>query len=137
LDQKSQQLAALLSLFALAEIPWRLVEACLPEEDEEDLQDLRDEKLLGASLLTRTDEGMYELHQLLREFFAVKREQELKANEMKQAFCKVVVRAGQKLPQQPTLSILQDVLPAIPHLKEAATTLGLYKCLCQRVRSLI
>ncbi len=124
LDQNSQQLAALLSLFALAEIPWSLVEACLSEEDQEDLEDLRDEKLLGASLLTRTDDGMYELHQLLREFFAVKREQMADVDEMKRSFCKVMVREGQKVPQQPTLSVLQAVLPAIPHLKEAATTLN-------------
>jgi len=124
LNEKSQQLAALLSMFALAEIPWSLVEACLPEEEPEDLEDLRDEKLLGLSLLERTGQEMYQLHQLLREFFAVKREQMAEVEEWKRSFCKVMVREGQKIPQQPTLSVLQAVLPTIPHLKEAATTLN-------------
>ena len=124
LNEDAQKLAALLSLFALAEIPWALVQGCLPEVDEEELEDLLDEKLVGLSLLSRTQAEMYELHQLLREFFAVKREQMTETEEWKRSFCKVMVREGQKIPQQPTLSILQAVLPTIPHLKEAATTLN-------------
>ncbi|KAM3115138.1 tetratricopeptide repeat protein [Phormidesmis sp. 146-33] len=124
LDQNAQRLAALLSLFALADIPWELVEACLPEEDAEDLEDLRDDKLLGASLLERTGQGMYQLHQLLREFFAVKREQMVEVEEWKRSVCRVMVAVSQTIPQELTLSIIQDVLPAIPHIKEIVTTLA-------------
>ncbi len=73
LAESAQQLAAVLSLFALVEIPWRLVEQCLPEDDAEELEEIRDQVLLGANLLKRVDQGMYQLHQLLREFFAAKR----------------------------------------------------------------
>jgi hypothetical protein len=68
LDEPARQLAALLSLFALAEIPWTLVEACHPEGDAEDIEDWRDESLLNLHLLERIGEGTYQLHQLLREF---------------------------------------------------------------------
>ena len=50
LDGKAQQgVAMLLSLFALAEIPWELVQACLTL-DEEDLEDLWDQQLLKVSI---------------------------------------------------------------------------------------
>lgn len=45
LDDQAQQLGCLLSLFALAPIPWSLVEQCLPEQDSEDLEDLREDVL--------------------------------------------------------------------------------------------
>ncbi|KAM3102453.1 tetratricopeptide repeat protein [Phormidesmis sp. 146-12] len=123
LDQNAQQLAALLSLFALAEIPWELVEACLPEEDAEALEDLRDDKLLGLSLLERTGQEMYQLHQLLREFFAVKREQMAEVEEWKRSFCRVMVTVAETIPYVATLSIIKKVTSAIPHVEEAATTL--------------
>jgi len=123
LDAPAQQLAAWLSLFALAEIPWTLVEACFAEEYVETLEDLRDESLLNLHLLERTGPMMYQLHQLLREFFAAKREQMAEADVMKQILCRVMVTVGQQIPQRPTLKIIEHVKPAIPHLKEAAITL--------------
>jgi hypothetical protein len=72
LTPPAQSLAARLSLFALAEILWSLVEQCLADWQPQALKDVRNRALLGASLLTRTRHGMYELHQLLREFFALK-----------------------------------------------------------------
>jgi tetratricopeptide (TPR) repeat protein len=122
LNEEAQQLAALLSLFALAEIPWTLVQGCLPDWDEEDLEDLRDEKLVDLSLLNRVGEGMYELHQLLREFFAVKREQMAEVGEWKRSFCKMMVEVAEQIPQMMTLEAMKRFTPAIPHLKEAATT---------------
>jgi tetratricopeptide (TPR) repeat protein len=123
LSPLAQQLASLLSLFALAEIPWTLVEACLPEVDAEALQRLRTNELVGLHLLERTGQGMYQLHQLLREFFAAKREQMVEADVMKQILCRVLVTVGQQIPQRPTLKIIEHVKPAIPHLKEAAINL--------------
>lgn len=124
LNPNAQRLAGLLSLFALAEIPWTLVQACVPEWDEEDLEDLRDDKLLALSLLQHASEGAYELHQLLREFFAVKREQMPEVEDFKRSFCQVMVTVAEQISQTPTLSIIEQVTPAIPHLKEAATALN-------------
>ena len=123
LDLKSQRLAVWLSLFALAEIPWRLVEACWPEEEPEDLADLRDEKLVGLSLLTRADVGMYELHQLLREFFRTKL-RESERQPMKTALATVLVAVAKDIPQDPTLDVIGAVTAAIPHLQEVADELS-------------
>lgn len=59
LEESAQQLATVLSLFALVEIPWTLVEQCLPEMDAEELEEIRDRSLLGANPLKRVGQGMY------------------------------------------------------------------------------
>lgn len=120
-----QQLSALVSVFAIAAFEWRLVEDvvqlcrtepvpqgffkrvlswgsrsqeptqwCLLLEPKE-LQRRR-RRLIELSLLDRVGEGLYQLHPLVREFFAVKREQMVEAEEWKRSFCKVMVREGQK-----------------------------------------
>ena len=122
LDQESQRLAAVLSLFALAEIPWELVEACLPEADAEDLENLRDDTLLGLSLLERTGQGMYQLHQLLREFFRAKIG-EAERKPLKIALETTMIGVAKQIPQSPTLGQIQSVTAAIPHLKEVAADL--------------
>jgi tetratricopeptide (TPR) repeat protein len=80
LSAEARLLAAFLSIFAPAEIPWVLMEQCLAElplaslaaGDVEGVADLRDLELCAVSLLDRKRDGFYELHQLLREFFALK-----------------------------------------------------------------
>ncbi|MEH2407242.1 NB-ARC domain-containing protein [Nostoc sp.] len=72
LENDDKQLGCLLSLFAAAPISWKLVEQCLPEEDKEEIEEIRDDKLLNLYLLQRKGEGIYQLHQLLREFFQYK-----------------------------------------------------------------
>jgi tetratricopeptide (TPR) repeat protein len=123
LDEPAQQLAGLLSLFALAEIPWTFVEACFVEEYTETLEDLRDESLLNLHLLERTGQGLYQLHQLLREFFAAKREQRAEADAIKQTLCQVLAAVAEQMPTSPTRSQIEEWTVVIPHLKEATTTL--------------
>jgi Tfp pilus assembly protein PilF len=72
LDEKGQELGCLLSLFAEAPIPWELVEDCLSEWKSEELEDKRDVQLCGLSLLERPEEGKYQLHPLIREYFVGK-----------------------------------------------------------------
>lgn len=98
LDEEAQRLAAFLSLFALAEIPWGLVQQCFPEVDEEDLEDLRDEQLVNLSLLSFEGSKNYQLHQLLREFFGVKRSQMPEDEEMKRSFCRVMSAIADQMP---------------------------------------
>ncbi|NEP62967.1 MAG: tetratricopeptide repeat protein [Symploca sp. SIO2G7] len=121
LDKSAQELGCLLSIFALAPIPWELVKQCLPEQDEEDLEDIRDESLLGLSLLERRDKGSYQLHQLIREFFSGKLEQLVEAKELKGRFCQVMVVEALQIPDTPTQQDIAQATPAIPHLAEAAT----------------
>ena len=123
LDEDAQQLAALLSLFALAEIPWGLVQGCLPEADEEALDDLRDEQLVNLSLLSYEREGIYQLHQLLREFFRTKIG-ELECKPMKTALATVLIEVAKQISYNPTLEVIKSVTLAIPHLQEVAEDLS-------------
>lgn len=123
LNSDAQKLAAFLSLFALAEIPWTLVQTCLPEADEEDLEHLRDAQLVSLSLLTPTKAGMYELHPLLREFFAVKRSQMPDDEDMKRSFCWGMSAIDLQISLPLTIATIEQMTPLIPHLKEAITTL--------------
>jgi len=119
LPPEAQQLAAWLSLFALAEIPWHLVQACLTGQDEEELEDWRDEKLIGASLLKRTEAGHYQLHQLLREFFAAKRRQMAESAAWDETFLNVICAEAQRSSERPTRSLLEETTAVIPHLQVA------------------
>jgi hypothetical protein len=119
LTEDAKRLAALLSLFALAEIPWTVVQACLPEVEEEELEDWRDEQLLGLSLISRAGEGLYELHQLLREFFAVKRSQILDLDTTQQSLYSAITDEADRAKNKPTHSQLQETTIVIPHLQEA------------------
>ena len=121
---EAKMLCGLLSVFALAPIPWHLVEKCLPDWDKEDLETCQVDHLLGRSLLSRVGKGLYQLHQLIREFFVAKREQMAGTGEMKKSFCQVMVQEADAIPQvTPTLAQIQQATPIIPHLVEAATNL--------------
>ena len=117
LDESAQQLAAVLSLFALVEIPWRLVEQCLPESDVEELEEIRDQVLLGANLLKRVDQGMYQLHQLLREFFAAKRQQRTDDPDLQHRFYQVVIAEAERVEEKPEKSFIQESTIMIAHLQ--------------------
>jgi tetratricopeptide (TPR) repeat protein len=125
LPEAARVLSGLLSLFALAPIPWKLVEQCLPEEDEEELEDCRDEELLGRSLLSRVGQGRYQLHPLIREFFAVKLERELGdiAKGLQQRFALVLTEVAKTIPQTVTLDVIARVEEALPHLAVVAEEL--------------
>jgi len=117
LDAEARRLAGLLSLFALAEIPWELVQQCLPEADEEGLEDLRDEQLVNLSLLSSEGEEMYQLHQLVKEFFAVKREQRADDSDLQQRFYQVMIAEAEKVTEKPEKSLIQESTIVIAHLQ--------------------
>ena len=101
--EETRRLAYLLSLFALAPIPWGLVAGCLPEEDEEDLEDARD-RLVGLSLVRRVDAGVYQLHQLVREYVEEKLEALEEADEIKRDYCRGMVAVARQVPQVLTVA---------------------------------
>ncbi|HEY9629254.1 MAG TPA: tetratricopeptide repeat protein [Coleofasciculaceae cyanobacterium] len=143
LSETAQRIAGLMSLFALAPIPWKLVEACFSEAYAQDLAKPRDEELIALHLLQRSDQAQesYHLHRLSRDFFAAKRQpvskgqpvgdwlkrlqpfstaqqqQNIIAAAMKQTVTCVVVYAAQKI--SPTQII--QFAPLMPHLSEVAT----------------
>ncbi|NEN91451.1 MAG: tetratricopeptide repeat protein [Okeania sp. SIO3H1] len=148
LGEDERELGRLLSLFAPVAIPWSLVGGCLPEVDEEDLEDRRDNRLVNLSLLQRVGEGSYELHPLIREFFRGKLSESNSVEEVKQSFlgmireffrgklsesdsveemkrgiCRVMVAEAKEIPQTPVREKVLAVEPAIPHLEEVAENL--------------
>ncbi|WP_448265826.1 tetratricopeptide repeat protein [Nostoc sp. DSM 114159] len=126
LNDDDKQLGCLLSLFAPAPIAWDLVEQCLPEKDEEELEEIRDDKLLNLHLLQRKGEGIYQLHPLLRKFFQYKLTDLQQAEELKRSLCGVMVAVAKDIPETPTLEQINVVSPAIPHIAEVANHLIQY-----------
>ena len=118
-----KQLACWLSLFALAPIPWTLAEPVMPEADEnawkETWEDRRD-RLVQLSLLQRVDTGVYQLHQLVREYLLAKLAQREDAEALKQAYCRVMVLQGQQIPQGSTRELWTALTPVMSHIAEAA-----------------
>ena len=130
LDGDGQRLGCLLSLFALAPIPWELVQACVAEWDEEELEDCRDEQLLGQSLLEFVEVGRYQLHQVIRENFAAKLGEREDGEALRTAFAQVLARVAAQVaaqvPQIATLAVQEQMREVVPHLEalaEAGTTL--------------
>ncbi|MBD2301058.1 tetratricopeptide repeat protein [Nostoc sp. FACHB-190] len=119
-------LGCVLSLFAAAPIPWNLVEQCLTEKDEDELEEIRDDKLLNLHLLQRKGEGIYQLHPLLREFFQSEFKGLEQAEEFKRSFCGVMVAVAKQIPETPTLEEINAVSLAIPHIAEVANNLIQY-----------
>ncbi|MFQ3637406.1 MAG: tetratricopeptide repeat protein, partial [Cyanobacteriota bacterium] len=115
LTAAQRQLGERLSLFALAPIPWGLVEAMQPEAETEDLEDDRD-ALVKRNLLNHAGNSSYQLHSLIREFFAAKREQETNAGELKQVHCAVLVQVAQQIPWTASQATYLALAPVVPHL---------------------
>jgi tetratricopeptide (TPR) repeat protein len=119
LPSEAQQLAAWLSLYALAPISWSWVQAYVREENEEELEDLRDANLVGRSLLQRTEAGHYQLHQLLREFFTVKRQQIEGSEAWFELFFDIIHDEARRSSKRPVRSLLEETNLVMPHLEGA------------------
>ncbi len=127
LDENAQKLGCMLSLFALADIPWWLVEGAyhylLTSEDEEiDLEVLEEARadLLNCHLLKSTSDVACRLHPLIREFLRGKREESIEVNELKEAFVNATWAVADQIPDSPTYQRIQIAAPAIPHVAEIA-----------------
>ena len=132
LKPPARTLGCLLSVFALAPIPWELVADCLPDWDEEDLEDCRDYELLEQSLLSLVEDetsdpaqsGLvqprYQLHALIREFFAAKLQGRADAEDLRSNFAVVLTAVVKTIPQTVTLEVQERVKEALPHLEVVA-----------------
>lgn len=132
LKPPARTLGCLLSVFALAPIPWELVADCLPDWDEEDLEDCRDYELLEQSLLSLVEDetsdpaesGLvqqrYQLHALIREFFAAKLQGRADAEDLRRSFAVALTAVAKTIPQIVTLEVQERVKEALPHLEVVA-----------------
>jgi tetratricopeptide (TPR) repeat protein len=119
LNEAEQELACVLGMFAIAPIPWLLVEQCLAEVESDVLEEVRDDGLVSRSLLKRVGEGTYQLHQIVQEYFRVKLNQRLdQGQKLKQSFCCAMVELSQRIKPTPTIDQIKSVRNAIAHLEE-------------------
>jgi len=136
LDENSQNLGKLLSLFAPAPIPWYVAESVeqkycensddSKEFDVEEFEKART-KLLDLHLLqlSQQKEQIYRLHPLIREFFRSKLEMEhdpAYTYQLQQGFCQEMLEIARQFPQSPSHEVLNLVAPLVPHIAEIATT---------------
>jgi tetratricopeptide (TPR) repeat protein len=117
----AQHLGCLLSLFALAPIPWDVVAGFVAEEQQEDQEECRN-NLLRLHLVQRVGDGTYQLHQLIREFLRAKLDETEMADDLKRGYCRAMVQVAQGIEPTPTRNLILAVTPRMPHLAEAATT---------------
>jgi tetratricopeptide (TPR) repeat protein len=145
LNEAEQELACVLGMFAIAPIPWSLVEKCVVQPKDTfltkitnflirkknrlilNIEDTRDNGLMARSLLKRVGEGSYQLHQIVQEYFRIKLEQrivgEASQNEnrgqaIKVTFWQVMVGIAQSIGDSPTIDQIEQVRELIAHLEE-------------------
>lgn len=123
LSDNAKLLGNLISLFAVASIPWPLVGRCLEDEDPEDLEDTRDDELVYLHLLQRTNKRTYRLHPLVRDFFHIKLRQSSLADSLKRAHCQSLSLFAQEA--LPNLTLASEkfelINTTIPHWISAVT----------------
>jgi tetratricopeptide (TPR) repeat protein len=132
LKPPARTLGCLLSVFALAPIPWEWVAECLSDWDEEELEDCRDYELLEQSLLSLVEDessdpaqsGLvqprYQLHALIREFFAAKLQGHTDAEILRRSFAAALTAVAKTIPYRVTLEVQERVKEALPHLEVVA-----------------
>ncbi|MDZ8240818.1 MAG: tetratricopeptide repeat protein [Nostoc sp. ChiQUE01a] len=120
LSDDAKELGVLLSLFALAPIPWTLVESLETGKNVEQLEDSRVEL---ESLYLLQDKDGYQLHQMIREFFRLKQADFNQVEEFKRSLCRVMVAVAKDIPETTTIEQINAVSPAISHIAEVANHL--------------
>jgi tetratricopeptide (TPR) repeat protein len=119
LNEAEQELACVLGMFAIAPIPWSLVENCQPGVEAEDLEDTRDKGLKERSLLKRVGEGRYQLHQIVQEYFRIKLgEKGDQGQAIKVSFWWMMLGISQDIDQKPTITQIEQIRESITHLEE-------------------
>jgi tetratricopeptide (TPR) repeat protein len=119
LNEAERELACVLGMFAIAPIPWSLVESCQPEVDPEDLEDIRDDGLMAHSLLKRVGDGSYQLHQIVQEYFRIKlSEKGDQGQSIKANFWQGMVGIAKTINQSMTIMQIEQIRESIAHLEE-------------------
>ncbi|MEH2193538.1 MAG: tetratricopeptide repeat protein, partial [Nostoc sp.] len=121
LESEAQKLASLLSLFALAPIPWSMVESAASASHLEFDLKANCTILVERYLLQELAEDTYQVHDRIRELLQQKLEELAEADELKRGFCQAMVALAQDIPQTPTLIEIAQATLVIPHLAGTAT----------------
>ena len=120
LDEDTRKRGCVLSLYApvrLGFLSREALEKFFEDEDAaEEWVEARGE--LEKHHLLQAEDGGYRFHPLIREFFALKREEYPEAEEWQQDFVAQMVAVARSIPEMPTLEKIQTLEPEIPHLVE-------------------
>ena len=127
LSEAAKALAGLLGLFAAAPIVWNWVRTAWEQAgialDEEDLEEAQVE-LLGVNLLQKVEEPQkelrYRVHPLVREFFAVKRDELAVSESLSLGFAQAMTALAKTIPQAVTVAVRTQIAEAVPHLEEVS-----------------
>ncbi len=121
LNEAEQELACVLGMFAIAPIPWSLVEGCQPGVEPNDLEERRDDGLMARSLLKRFGSGSYQLHQIVQEYFRIKLSERIDRYQiLKSSFCRTMIGIAQNVQEPLSIKKIEDIRIKVPHLEEAA-----------------
>ena len=122
-NNEAKCLCYFLSLFALAPIPWWMVEQLYPDANFEELEETRDNWLLKYSLLQRLEKGIYQLHHLTREFIQAKVYHLEDEHIRKKNFCHGMTELISRLFKNETPDAANDTpaLVVITHIEEVAS----------------
>jgi hypothetical protein len=121
LNEAEQELACVLGMFAIAPIPWPLVESCQSGIKPDDLEDIRDNGLMARSLLKRVGEGSYQLHQIVQEYFRIKLGERVdQGHSIKVVYCQIMVEVSKSIIEPLSIEFFQDISTKISHLEEVA-----------------
>ncbi|HLP88444.1 MAG TPA: tetratricopeptide repeat protein [Nostocaceae cyanobacterium] len=123
LTDVAKQLSCLLSLFASAPILWQWVEQCLPDQNAEEIAEIRDNIFLKLNLLQHKEQSIYQFSPLLRDFFQYQLTGLEQGEKLKRTLCQVMVTIAKKIPETPNLEDISNFSLAIPHLEEVAKNL--------------
>jgi len=120
LGASTAKVAMLLGLFAPADIAWSLVEdvATQLEFDKEELRGAK-KQLNNLYLIKSIDvvRTRFAVHSLTRQFLQWKLAQKPETNRLfREAFVTSLLEVAKQIPQSPTLDLITNVAPAIPHL---------------------
>jgi tetratricopeptide (TPR) repeat protein len=127
LNQETQQVATLLSLFAADIFVWEWVKSMTQSLnwDESDVEKAIEQLYRYHLVQCLEEEGeyYYKIHPLIREFLQIKLIASTERNELKQAFANTFVKISHSIPESATLELINSIKNAIPHLTEVAENL--------------
>ena len=127
LSAAAKTLAGLLGLFAAAPIDWVWVQQANEQAgsavlDEEDLEEARVE-LRQVNLLQMTgaqESVRYQVHPLVREFFAMKLGALAEAESLQRGFAQTMTAVAKTIPHAVTVAVREQVTEAVSHMEEVA-----------------
>ena len=124
LEQEAQEIAYYLSLFEVAPIPYELIKEICPIEDEDDLEDILEDSLINSNLIKDLGNQVYEIHTLINQYLREKLSESNLTDEVKKAYCKLMVSVAKEIPEQPIKTDIEGLTLVIPHLTVAAKELN-------------